>query len=356
MMPITLPAFLQNPQITGIVRSADVPTRYIGKRWFPDEGVDADEFDSLVMLDQVHLSPFVAVDAETPVMPDDILAQYRWSVAYSRFKKRFKESDLRVFLEPGVSDPNSLTASMARASEAKIRRYVDALSISIDAREEWMFASAIGGSLVYADNQVRFTIAYDGAYIGTNRQVPGTLWSAASPTPVTDLSNWIDTLSDEADIEEWTLVLPRRVLGVMARAQEVRQLWSVATNNPAFADPDSLNPVTPVHIRGALTMLGINEVIVYNSKYTTRDDSVAGQVTRTKNRFLADTDIFLLPANETLGRTASAPSQANNWRPGKFGWSAQMQDPWVTEVGAGKYSLIDFPPTSWNKVLQARVL
>ena len=131
MPAANIPAFLQNPQISGIVRSADLPTNYVWNRWFPSAPVDADEFEGLVMLDQVDLAPFVALDAETPRMQDDIISSYKWEVAYMRFKKSFKESDLRVFFEPGVSDPNTMTAATARASESKIRRYVDALSLSV---------------------------------------------------------------------------------------------------------------------------------------------------------------------------------------------------------------------------------
>ena len=87
----TIPAFLQNPQITGIVRSNDVPANYLFDRWFPFDPVTADEFEGLVMLDQVDLAPFVAIDAETPLAPDDIIGQYKWEVAYIRQKKRFKE-------------------------------------------------------------------------------------------------------------------------------------------------------------------------------------------------------------------------------------------------------------------------
>ncbi len=351
----TIPAFLQNPQITGIVRSNDVPVNYLGNRWFPSEPVTADEFDGLVMLDQVDLAPFVAVDAETPLAPEDIIGQYKWEVAYIRQKKRFKESDLRVFFEPGVTDSNTMAAANATAAEAKIRRGVDALSLYVEARKEWMFASAIAGAIAYDDAHVQYSVTYNGAYIGaTNRKTPTTAWSAASPTPVTDLSNWIEEVSDESGVDDWVLVLPPAILGDLARSEQIRQLWTNTARSPAPAEPDSLNPVVTNQVAGALTLLGISQVIKYTSKYTTRTES-AGSVTRTKVRFIDDRDIFLLPANEQLGRMATAPAKPNNYQPGKFGWSKEMEDPWVVEVGAGEYTWIDFPPTRHNHVLQARV-
>ena len=122
-MPVAnIPNFLTNPRITGYVRSADVPANFLLQRWFPLEGVEADEFESLVVLDEVDLAPFVNIDAETPVMQGELTGIEKWAVAYIRYKARFKESDLRIFWEPGVNDPNSLTAQSARAEEAKTKR------------------------------------------------------------------------------------------------------------------------------------------------------------------------------------------------------------------------------------------
>jgi hypothetical protein len=354
-MPVsTIPAFLRQPQITGIVRSMDVPVNYMFPRWFPMEDVDADEFESLIMVDQADLAPFVAIDAETPRMPDDIFGSYKWQVAYIRYKKAFKESDLRIFFEPGVNDPNTLTAANARAAERKIRRYVDALSLAVEARKEWMFAGAIAGSLAYNDEHVQYSVTFDGAYMGASRRkTPGTLWSAANPTIITNLSQWVEEISDETGIDEWVLMTSPKVLGLMSRSADVREAWAASSLNRSQI-PDSLNPVMPGSIGLAIEPLGIVDVVKYTAKYTTRTES-AGSVTRTKTRFINDNDLFLLPANERLGRIATAPAQPNNWRPGKFGWSKESMDPWVVEVGAGEYAWIDFPPTNHNKVLQARV-
>lgn len=366
-MPITLPAFLNRAQITGQVRSMDVPANFIYGTWFPIQGVPADEFESLIVLDQMHLAPFVAVDAETPSMADDIWGVGKWQVAYMRFKKRFKESDLRVFAEPGISDPNTLAATNARAAEAKIRRYIDLLSMSIDARLEWLFANALNGSIAYDDTNVQYSVTYGGAFIGTLRKVPTTTWENTNATIVADLSNWIEAVSDESNHDSWTLVASRRVLGHMARNSQVTGLWATALSTAANATgPTSINPANPgagstsasanaQQVQRAMELIGITNVISYNTRYTTTTGSAFG-VTRTRTRFTDDRDIFLLPTGMPLGRMATAPAEANNWQTGKFGWRKQMEDPWVTEVGAGMYTWIDWPATNWNKVLQARVL
>jgi len=355
-MPTTIPAFLRNPQLTGYVRTTDVPKNYLFERWCPSEGVEADEFEGLVVLDQVQMAPFVAVDAESPKINGDLISSYKWQVAFMRHKARFKESDLRVFWEPGVDDPNTLAFASSRARETKIRRAIDALSMGVDARKEWVFWNAMAGSVAYDDENIQYEINFDGAYIGSsNRKTPDTLWSAASPTPITDLSDWIEEISDESGIDEWIMVTTPKVLGLLSRSEQVRQMWSVFRSNPAAAEPDSLNPVTPVQVSGAMQQLGIMEVIKYTAKYTSLTYAVNKTATRTKTRFINDNDIFLLPANQQLGRFASAPAMANNWMSGKFGWNKQETDPWVLEVGAGEYAWIDFPPPMHNSVLQARV-
>lgn len=351
----TIPLFLRNPRITGIVRSADVPSTYMLDRWFPMQGVDADEFESLVQVDEVHLAPFVNIDATTPRMPDDIIGIQKWSVAYIRYKKAFKESDLRVFFEAGVNDPNSLSAANARAAERKIRRYVDMLSQSIDARVEWIVANALNGNVAYNDTHVQYSVDYPGNFIGSSRKTPTTLWNDSSPTIVTDLSNWVEEVGDLTGHESWAMLTSQRVMGVMARDQGIRQLWSNFAFNPAVAEPASLDPLARQQIAGALGILGIEEVIKYGAKYTTRTES-AGSVTRTLNRFIDDRDVYLLPIGKQLGRMATAPALPNNYQTGKFGWSQQMIDPWVTEVGAGLYAWIDFPAPNINWALQARVI
>lgn len=356
MTTFTLPAFLRNPRITGMVRTADVPTNYFLDRWFPEDSVEEDEFESVIVHDQVNLAPFVAVDAETPIAPDDIYGKMRWEVAYMRFKKRYKESDLRVFFEPGVSDPNTLAAVNARKAESKIRRGVDEMSQSIDARKEWIMANAISGSVAYDDTHVQYTVTYGGPFIGTNRRTPGGgTWSSASPTIVADLTNWLFQVSDVANHDRWIALTSRHVLRHMAQNQGIRELWSNSTRNPAAADPDSLDVIAPGMVRGALSLIGIEGLVIYDAKYTTYT-SGANTATRTIVDLLDNRDFFLLPADMPLGRFATAPAAPNNYRTGKFGWSKVMTDPWVTEVGAGYYGWIDFSEPMQRKLLQARVL
>lgn len=352
--PTSTPAFLQNPTITGVVRSMDVPTNFLHERWFPRENVNADEFEGLVMLDQVDLARFVAIDAETPTLDGDIVGQYKWEVAYIREKMRFKESDMRIFWEPGVTDPNTLAYGTAQAQEAKLMRAVDRLSVSIDARKEWLFAALLNGAISYSDVHVQYSVTYPGAYIGTNRKVPSTLWTNSSATIVADLSDWIEEVSDESGVEDWVLIAPPRIIGLMARNAAVQRTWQNIMNIAAPQDPGSLEQISGRQIAAALGIINISEVIRYTAKYTTRTES-AGSVTRTKTRFIPDTDIYLLPADRPLGRFASAPAKPNDNQSGKFGWSKEMVDPWVVEVGAGEYTWPDFPGTLQNSVLQARV-
>jgi hypothetical protein len=324
-------------------------------RWFPDDDVESDEFESLVVLDEVDMAPFVNIDAETPVMQAELTGKEAWSVAYMRYKKRFKESELRIFWEPGVNDPNSLTAQSARAAERQILRYVDKLSMSIDARKEWMLANALNGSIAYDDNLAKYTVNYAGNWIGSGRKIPTVKWDQASPTPVADLSNWVQLLGDATGHDSWAVLASQKILGNMARATDIRELWQIASRNPASPTVDSLNPNQSSQIADAIGILGINEVIRYRAEYTTRT-SASRTATRTRNKMINENYLYLLPIGVELGRFATAPAMPNNYQTGKFAWSKRKEDPWVVETGAGLYAWPDFPSTSHNWVLCAEVV
>lgn len=352
-MPLTIPTFLRNPEISGIARTADVPAQFVRSQWFPDDGVEADEFESLMQLDVVDLAPFVSIDAETPLAPPIAIAPAKWEVAYMRYKTMYKESDLRIFADPGATMAGTEASRMAAARERKIRSDVDRLSMAVDARKEWVFANAISGRVQVTDRRVKYDVTFPGAHIGTNKKTPTTLWTAASPTIVTNLSTWIEAVmdTDMTGAETWTLLTTGKVLGLMARDSGVQRLWQNAFNAPAPQDPGA---IAPSMVAGALSMLGIDQVVRYNAKYTVITPAEGG-MTRTLTRFIGDYDMFLLPSNVRLGRYAMAPAQQIDYQSGRFAWSEERIDPWVLNVGVGEYSWIDFPGDVHNSVLMATV-
>ena len=144
------------------------------------------------------------------------------------------------------------------------------------------------------------------------------------------------------------MVTSSKVMRHLSLAEEMRQLW--ASQTPTGVTPPAVGyPMAA----GALSMIGINEVIVYGAEYSTRT-AAAGTTTRTLTRFLNDRRILLLPA-EPLGYMWTAPAEPNDWNTGKFAWTERRQDPWVIEVGAGLYAFPDMQNNA-NKILEATVL
>lgn len=352
-MPLTIPTFLRQPNISAIARTADVPTQFVRSNWFPDDGVDSDEFESLLQTDIVELAPFVNIDAESPTASPVAFAPAKWEVAYMRFKTSFKESDLRIFDDPGAAIAGTESNRIALGRERKMRADIDRLSVAIDARKEWVFANALAGQVAVTTGPVKFTVSYTGAHNGTNKKTPSTLWTAASPTIVNDLATWVEAVmeTDSTGSESWTLLTTSKVLALMARDSGIQRLWQNASGIPAPQDPGA---IAPSMVSGALSMLGISNVMRYNAKYTVLTPSEGG-LARTLTRFISDYDMFLLPSGVNLGRYAMAPAAQNNYAPGRFGWTEEKVDPWVLNAGVGEYSWIDFPGQMWNSVLQATV-
>jgi hypothetical protein len=105
-------------------------------------------------------------------------------------------------------------------------------------------------------------------------------------------------------------------------------------------------------VAGALSIIGIEEVIRYNAKFTTRT-AAQGSATRTVTRFLNQNRILLLPPT-ALGVMKTAPAAANDFRTGKFAWTKRQEDPWAVEVGSGIYAF-PFLENNQHKVLEAIV-
>tara|TARA_Y100000310_G_scaffold291990_1_gene320366 strand:- start:2856 stop:3917 length:1062 start_codon:yes stop_codon:yes gene_type:complete len=351
-MPQQSPEFMRAEYLTGIVRTTDVNRNYIGSRWFPRRDSASDEFLTFIQLAENPLAPFVSVDSETPIIPGDIWGQLKGSIAFMRYKARFGERDLRLFTEaPLYQSGNNVLTQLRDEAEAKIMQKVEQLSQSIDAREEWMAINAMLGAVTYdsgTNGNVQFDVTFPGNFIGTKRQTASPLWDGASPTPVQDLINWIGAMDDVANVEPSVMVCSNKVLRELAKDSEIRELWGAQT--PTGVTPSAIGPR---QVAGALSMIGISEVIAYNAKYTTRTEATGGGVTRTVTRFLADNKILLLP-DEPLGYMWTAPAEANDWNTGKFAWTKDHVDPWVVEVGAGLYAFPDMQ-NNMHHVLEATV-
>ena len=326
-----LPTFLREPELTGLVRTSPVNRNYIFPRLFPFRDCAADELVTFIELDQNPMAPFVSVDGETAKMSGDIYGKLSYSVAYIRYKAVFKQSDIRIFEEVAASQ-NSEVARMQFDKRAQISKKVRRLSESCDARMEWMAINALKGQIDVSDDGVIFTINYPGPFTtSTNKKTPSNLWDTSSGDPIADLLGWIEEVGEKCGTDPSIMVTSRKVIRQLASNAAMRDLW--------FTGQAGFTPtLTPAFVVDGLKMAGINEVIVYDAKYTTLTRSTStGLPTRSTTRFLADTDVLLLPATP-VGNMRTAPGP-DGIQTGKFAWNKESVDPWVVETGAGIYAI-----------------
>ena len=329
---MTIPTFMNEPELTGLVRICGVNKNYLYPRVFPFRDCSNDELVTWVELAQNPLAPFVSVDGVTPKMSGDIYAKLAYSVAYIRFKKQYKQSDLRLFEEIAASQ-HSEVARMQFDKKSQIQKDVMRLRAACDARLEWMAINALAGQIAVADGGVRFTIDYPGPFTGsTNKRSPTTYWGDTGATPVQDLMLWIEEVGDHCADDPVVGVFPRRVLRTLSEDAGIRDLWFTGQAGlTSGALPRGF-------VIEALKMVGLQEVIVYDAKYTTLTYSTStGLPTRSVSRVLSNNHIFLLPAGPVGNmRTAPGPDAITT---GFFAWNKEEVDPWITEVGCGIYAI-----------------
>lgn len=326
-----LPTFMRAPELTGIVRTSPINKKYIHTRVFPFMDCAADELTTWIELDQNPMAPFVSIDAETAKVQGDIYGKLSYSVAYVRNKAVFKQSDIRIFEEVAASQ-NSVLARMQFGKQAQITKAVRKLSENLDARLEWMAIEALTGQIDVSDGGVIFTINYPGPFTGTaHKRTPGTLWDASGGDPIADLLGWIEEVGEKCGTDPSVMVCSRKVIRMLSDNAAIRQLW--------FTGQAGFEPtLTPPFVIDALKMAGINEVIIYDAKYTTTTRSTTtGRPAISRSRYLANTDILLLPATP-VGNMRTAPGP-DGVQTGKFAWNKEEIDPWIVEAGAGIYAI-----------------
>jgi hypothetical protein len=326
---------------TGIVQDLPIPEDYLGLDLLPMRDVPGDRLQWDIFKNENPIAPFVALDAESPRMDDEIITSAFADIAYIRFKRVLYEHDLRILREFGqgpvrsVDQPGAMEM-MANAARNKILRQGERLSRSVDARIEWLCINSLLGSVSVSANsysQVQMGYTYP---VMTVTPGYGTWDDTTNSDPLRDMNDWFTDLLFDVG----TMVAGRKVFSYLMRNANMRRQLFVGAGITAATLPSI---VTRNVVEGFLRQeLGI-QARFYDARYTTRTDSGTG-VTVTMSKFLPDNKVIFLPT-ERVGYTASAPAPQNNYKTGKFAWTVDpsapgaRKDPWVHELGVGFYGL-----------------
>src|SRR5215471_8167972 len=298
---------------TGFVRDLPIPADFVGYTYLPSRDVPADKITWDVLKAELELAPFVAPDAESPRMQGMVITEAWAEIAYLRYKRAYKESDLRIVRDFGMAPQNSLAASMRDAAESQIARDMVRLNDAIDARIEWMQLKALLGLIQAppdARSDVNFTLTYPVVQV-----TPAALWSdLVNSDPINDVETWYQ----DARFAPAVAIMSRQTFYNISRNQKmIRQFGFssgvVAGNMPTLIVPGDVQ-------RTWSEALGI-QVVVYNNFYTTRPPGPpTAPVAPTLNRILPQNKVIFIPT-EQVGYTATAPAVQNNYAAGKYSWT-----------------------------------
>lgn len=335
-MPTQIPAFLQQPQLQGLIQSYPLDTNYIGGRWFPLTPVAADELLINIEVPEIPMAPFVTLDQESPRDQEELLTQIRASLAYIRFKKVFKESELRIFgLRDGAQDNPTLITQMQDEARAKILRHIARLRNAVDARLEWLAIQAMTGSIAYNDERIKFTVNFPGVYTGGGTAF--TKWDQNNANPIKDINRWLEEMGLFTGEDPAVIVAGRKVYRTMAESTELKALFTNWANGGQTAE------MGPALLSRMFNDWFNLERVTYDARITTRSYSASGAPQVTRQRMLSEKHILLLPAS-ALGSMASSPNPIDFGGTGLYSWTKQDQDPWIVETGVGVNA---FPQLIW---------
>ena len=315
-----------------------IPAQYIGDSIFPEEDVPGDKLQWPIYSSDNGMSPFVALDQESPVMDEEEFTIMFADLAYVREKFNLLEHDVRMLRELGDLPVDGAISSFIQNKQKNIARRMARLRRRVLARKEWMQINCALGSISYVPNAqsgVKFALTFP---VVPHTAAP--LWSdTAGSDPVKDFQDWTVNL----DYNIGRMIIGRSDLLNLARNTKIRNAMFTQANNVP----------TTVSIQAAKTFfseeLGI-QITEYNARYSTRTFN-GSTYTTTQSRFLPNGKVILLPEGERVGYFATAPSVYNNFaNPGLFTWfddpenGGGSRDPYVFSAGVGIYG---FPVFEW---------
>lgn len=326
-----------NPRIwTGVVRDVPIPAEYQMERFLPMRDQAADRIEWDILVSENPMAPFVAVDAESPRMDDELLRKAFADVVYIRYKRQLKEHDVRTLRTLQSGPPaliNTPLNAMAQAAQDKITRQAVRLSNAVDTSVEWMRVQSLLGALTVsgdASSRVTFSLTYP-----VNTVTAGTLWTdVANADPIADMSTWFQSYFFNFRY----MIASRKVFFNLSRNAKLLRQMFVALGGGT--DPTI---VSQQRVQNMISSeLGL-QGITYDAFRTTRTDSGGSSMTLAASRLLPDNKVIFLPP-DPIGYTATVPAPQNNWQTGKFAWVDEpgvnvRQDPWTYEMGCGFYGL-----------------
>lgn len=312
--------YITPAELTGYVRAAlaDLETnRFTLSRFLPSQAID----DLMYRFTRggeglAEAATFRAYDAESPIGSRPGVTRVTGELPpisrkirlgeYDRLRQRRADQAIR----DAILDDST---RMVRAVAARVEL----------ARGEALYS----GKISLNENGVIATV--DFGRKASHTVAPSVLWTETNATPLTDLLSWRDTYVASNGSEPGVILTSRRVVALMMRNAEMRNLVFPGANQPDIVTQTSVNQV--------LNAFGLPPIEVYDAQV-----SVNGSATRV----IPDDRVLFLPApgsldGDQLGATLWGTT-AESLEP-EFG--IEGDEPGIV---AGAYSTKD-PVAVWTK-------
>jgi hypothetical protein len=354
----------------GAIRELPVPDEYIGLQIAPFLDVQSDDviFEYIKGGLQEGLAPARAEDAEAELAQKDelVYGQGRASLIDWSLKDRYSASDVTRYREDLFLQQNAagvlsqlnynFTGRTVEDFQRRVARHDALRRRKLDNRIEWLITSGLAdGVITYNDGKIKFTVNY-GRPSGQHNQAPaGGLWGTTNSDPIGDLLGVNQYMLDTYGIKMERGIISTRILNNLWKSNNFLAALGLpiiggSLNAPLNPNYLGLSGYTP---QGALAVVeqatGITFTI-YDGFWRSRP--IGGQ-TFTRNRFIADDKVILMPGVAGLGeiddtevgfaKTLTSPHPEGNWSSGYYEWEDETKDPWMHVRGSGIKAFPVFP-------------
>lgn len=275
-------------ELTGFARAAQEDyemSQGTLARWLPNTTVSDVVVRTLVGVDgSGELAQYRSFDAETPIGSGGSAERKVFELLPLGLKERISEYEqLRARGRDGAA---LVLGGAENAARRVVRAIVNRLEIARGQAIE-------NGQVVINENGVVQTVSYGRP--GENSVESDVLWSESSASPIDDLNTWVDYYTEANNgSAPGSLVMSKRVLAALQRAEEIRELVATLAGTPNIVSVDLVNNV--------LTSYGLPPIVIYDRK-------VKGE------RVMSDNKVFILPApvdpntgSNELGATFVGPT------------------------------------------------
>lgn len=243
---------LQLETLNRLVSKMDRAPNLFFSTLFGSTEYDSDTIRWEIEYGSAGMTPFVAPGAVAPATGLDGVGEASAKAAFYKEKMYFDEVILNNLREPG-------SYATYQTAERKIARGVQKLARRLDRREEWMFAQMmINGTLTYsAAHGVQFSINYG---IPSNHSATvANDWGTANATPIKDIFNANQVLSEDAGVKGNYAICNTNVLKLLLFDADLQDLLKKS----AYGEGDLFS--NPAGVLGDL--LGLGTIMIYDELY-----------------------------------------------------------------------------------------